>query len=148
MDPKSRYILSIKSNGWEGSVDFPLIFKLGINSVFKISTDNHTWISFTSMQQNIKYWEIIHNINTIILGMETLEKTQDGKTCAAIRYRFYYEKIWKFYNHCKFTQTWRIQYPTKSLGKSQPNLNTLLCECTSQLYEARWSCCSLLRLLS
>ena len=46
-----------------------------------------------------------HNIDTIILGMETPRKTQDGKTNAAVRYRFYYEKIWNFYNHCKFTQT-------------------------------------------
>ena len=49
-----------------------------------------------------------HNIDTIILGMETPEKTQDGKTSAAVRYRFYYEKIWNFYNQCKFTQTWRM----------------------------------------
>ena len=59
-----------------------------------------------------------HNIDTIILGMETPEKTQDGKTGAAVRYRFYYEKIWNFYNHYKFTQTWQMQYPTESLGKS------------------------------
>ena len=107
---------------------------------------------FTSMQQNINNWETFttshHNIDTVVLGMETLEKTQDGKTGAAVRYRFYYEKIWIFYNHWKFTQTWRMQYPAESLGKSQLNLNTLLCECTAQLYEARWSCCSLLRLLS
>ena len=40
-----------------------------------------------------------HNIGTIILGMETLGKTQDGKIGATVRDRFYYEKIWKFYNH-------------------------------------------------
>ena len=28
-------------------VKFPLIFKLGLNNVFKISIDNHTWISLT-----------------------------------------------------------------------------------------------------
>ena len=73
----------------------------------------------------------IHNItshiDTIILGMETPKKTQDGKTVATVRYRFYYEKIWNFYNHCKFTQTRRMQYLAESLGKSQLNLNTLLC---------------------
>ena len=47
-----------------------------------------------------------HNIDTIILGMETPRKTQDGKTNATDRHRFYYEKIWNFYNHNKFTQTW------------------------------------------
>jgi len=50
--------------------------------------------------------------------METPGKTPDGKTDVAIRYRFYYEKIWNFYNHCKFTQTWRMQYPAESLSKS------------------------------
>ena len=78
-----------------------------------------------------------HNIDTIILGMETPRKTQDGKTGATVKYRFYYEKIWNFYNHYKFTQTWRLQYPAESLGKSQLNLNSFLCECTAQLYEAR-----------
>ena len=68
----------------------------------------------------------------IILGMET-----PGKTGATVGYGFYYEKIWSFYNHCKFTQTWRMHYLTESLGKSQLNLNTLLCECTAQLYKAR-----------
>ena len=101
---------------------------------------------FYNMQQNIKlrnksqYWNYI-------LGMKTPGKTQDGKTDATVRYRLYYEKIWNFYNHCKSTQTWQMQYSTESLGKSQLNLNTLLCECMAQLYEARWSCCSLLRLL-
>ena len=69
--------------------------------------------------------------------METPEKTQDGKIGAIVRYRFYYEKIWNFYNHCKFTQAWKMQYPTESLGKSQLNLRTLLRECTTQLHEAR-----------
>ena len=80
-----------------------------------------------------------HNIDsdTIILGMETPGKTQDGKIGVAVRYRFYYEKIWNFYNYCKFTQTWQMQHSAESLGKSQLNLNTLLCECTTQLYEAR-----------
>ena len=72
-----------------------------------------------------------------MLVMETPRKIQDGKTGAAIRYRFYDEKIWNFYNHYKFTQTWRMQYPIESLGKSQLNLNILLCECMAQLYEAR-----------
>ena len=30
--------------------------------------------------------------------METPKKTQDGKNDAAVRYRFYYEKIWSVYN--------------------------------------------------
>ena len=34
-----------------------------------------------------------HNIDTIILGMETPEKTQDGKTGATVRYEFYYREI-------------------------------------------------------
>ena len=76
------------------------------------------------------------NIDTIILGMETPAKTQDGKTGAAVRYKFYYEKIWNFYNHCKFAQTWRMQYPTELLGNSMI-MYTLLCECTAQLYEAQ-----------
>ena len=35
---------------------------------------------------------------TVILGMKTPEKTQDGKTGAIVRCRFYYEKIWSAYN--------------------------------------------------
>ena len=36
-----------------------------------------------------------HSIKmTVILGMETTGKTQDGKTGATVRYIFNYEKIW------------------------------------------------------
>ena len=65
--------------------------------------------TFYSMQRNIKLRNNSqhHNIKmTVILGMQTPGKTQDGKTGATVEFRFYYEKIWKFYNHCKFTQTW------------------------------------------
>ena len=65
------------------------------------------------------------------------EKTQDGKIDAAVKYRFYYEKILNVCNHYKFTQTWRMQFPAEQLDKFQLNLDTLMCECTSQLYEAR-----------
>ena len=48
------------------------------------------------------YWETFttshHNIDTIILGMETLGKIQDGKTSAAVRYGIYIMKMWNFYN--------------------------------------------------
>ena len=49
--------------------------------------------------------------------METLVKIQDGKTGATVRYRFYYEKIWNFYNHCKFTQTWWNAVPDRIIGQ-------------------------------
>ena len=51
---------------------------------------------FTSIATEYKNWETFttshHNIDTIILGMETLEKTQDGKTGAAVKYGFYYKE--------------------------------------------------------
>ena len=37
-----------------------------------------------------------HNIYTIILGMETLGKTQDGKIGAEVKYRFYLKKYGTF----------------------------------------------------
>ena len=44
---------------------------------------------FTSNTTENKYWEIYNNnhinIDTVFLGMETLEKTQDGKTGAVVR---------------------------------------------------------------
>ena len=52
---------------------------------------------FTSIAAEYKNWETFttspHNIDTIILGIETLEKPQDGKTGAAVRYEFYYWEI-------------------------------------------------------
>ena len=72
---------------------------------------------FYSMQRNIKLRNKSQHHITIITQLFWVWKPQDGKTGAAIRYRFYYEKIWNFYNHCKFTQTWQMQYPAESLGK-------------------------------
>ena len=102
------------------SCKFSFNIRLGLNSACKISNDNHTWIYIIVCTEILK-WGITTShqyIDTIILGMETLGKTQDGKTGATVRYTFYYEKIWNFYNHCKFTQTWRMQYPTESLEKT------------------------------
>ena len=58
------------------------------------------------------------NIDTIILGMETPEKTQDGKTGAAVGYRFYYEKIWSVYNTANSPKLGEYNYTTESLGKT------------------------------
>ena len=69
--------------------------------------------------------------------METPRKTEDEKTCASVKYIFYYEKIWYVYNTANSPKPGECSYMVESLGKSQLNLNTLLCECTSQLYEAR-----------
>ena len=49
---------------------------------------------FTSIAVEYTNWETFttshHSIDTIILGMETPIKTQDGKSSAAVRYGFYY----------------------------------------------------------
>ena len=69
--------------------------------------------------------------------METPGKTQDGKTGAAIRYRFYYEKygaftILQIHPNLANAVTQQIHW-----AKPQLNINTLLRDCTTQLYEAR-----------
>ena len=69
--------------------------------------------------------------------METPKNTQDGKTGATVRYRFYYEKIWNITFTTNSPKPGECRYTEESLGKSQLNLNTLMCECTTQLYEAR-----------
>ena len=50
--------------------------------------------------------------------METPEKTQDGKTDAAVKYRFYYEKIWSVYNTANSPKLGECSYMTESLGKT------------------------------
>ena len=57
---------------------------------------------FTSIVTKYKNWETFttshHNIDAIILGMETLGKTQDGKPMQQSDMNFIIEKIWNFYN--------------------------------------------------
>ena len=89
-------------------INFPLILKLGLNNACKtlLITTHEYLLQYAAKYKTEKQITTSHhNIGTIILGMEILGKTQDGKTAAAVRYIFYYEKIWNFYNHCKFTQT-------------------------------------------
>ena len=38
------------------------------------------------------------NIDTVFWVWKPLDKTQDGKTGAVVRYRIYIMKIWNFYN--------------------------------------------------
>ena len=50
--------------------------------------------------------------------METPGKTQDGKTGVAVRYRFYYEKIWSVYNTANSPKPGVCSYTVESLGKT------------------------------
>ena len=50
--------------------------------------------------------------------METPRKTQDGKTDAAVRYRFYYEKIWSVYNTAKSPKSGECSNTAESLSKT------------------------------
>ena len=50
--------------------------------------------------------------------METPGETQDGKTGAIVRYRFYYEKIWSIYNTTNSPKPSECSYMEKSLGKT------------------------------
>ena len=50
--------------------------------------------------------------------METPGKTQDGKTGAIVRYRFYYEKIWSVYNSANSPKPGECTYMAESLGKT------------------------------
>ena len=49
--------------------------------------------------------------------METHGKTQDGKVGATVRYRFYYEKLWNFYNTANSPKLGECSYTTESLDK-------------------------------
>ena len=51
--------------------------------------------------------------------MKTPGKTQDGKTGAAVRYRFYYEKIWSVYNIANSPKLGECSYTEESLGKTR-----------------------------
>ena len=55
---------------------------------------------------------------TVILGMETPRKTQDGKIGATVRYRFYDEKIWSIYNTANSPKPGECSYTAESLGKT------------------------------
>ena len=55
-------------------------------------------------------------MDTTILGMETPGKSQDGKTGAAIRYRFYYEKIWNVTITANSPKPGECSYTAESLG--------------------------------
>ena len=95
---------------------------------------------FYSMQRNVKLRnKSQHHITILTLLFWVWKPSEKPKMGKLVQQsdRFYYEKIWNFYNHWKFTQTWKMQYPAESLGKSKLNLNTLLCEFTTQLFEAR-----------
>ena len=50
--------------------------------------------------------------------METPEKTQDGKTDKADKYRFYYDKIWSVYNTANSPKPGECNYTEESLGKT------------------------------
>ena len=44
--------------------------------------------------------------------------TQDGKIGVAVRYRFYYEKIWNVYNTANSPKPGEFNYTVDSLGKT------------------------------
>ena len=73
-------------------VNFPLIFKLGL-TMHAISLLITTHEYFYSMQRNIKLRNKSQHHITIMTQLFWVWKPQDGKTIAAARYRFYYEKI-------------------------------------------------------
>ena len=80
-----------------------------MHAKYQLITTHEYLLQYEAEHITEKYITISHhNIDTIILGMEPPRKTQDGKTSAAVRYRFYYEKIRRLQNY-KFTQTWRMQ---------------------------------------
>ena len=49
--------------------------------------------------------------------METPGKTQDGETDAAVKYRFYYEKIWNVTITANSPKPGECSYTAKSLDK-------------------------------
>ena len=50
------------------------------------------FISIAAKYKNSETFTSYHNIDIIILGMETLGKTKDEKTSATVRYEFYYRE--------------------------------------------------------
>ena len=82
---------------------------------------------FTSIATEYKNWETFttsrHNIDTIILGMETLEKSQDGKIGATVRYEFYYRENMELLQPAEYSpnlanvnickNTGQVQQPSK-----------------------------------
>ena len=76
---------------------------------------------FYSMQQNIKLRnKSQHHITILTLLFcvwKPQKKTQDGKTGAAVRYRFYYEKIWNVTITTNSPKPGECSYTTESLGK-------------------------------
>ena len=50
--------------------------------------------------------------------METPGKTQDGKTGAVVRHRFYYDKIWSVYITANSPKLDECSYMIESLGKT------------------------------
>ena len=50
---------------------------------------------------------------------------------------YFIMKIWNITITANSLKPGECSYTAESLGKSQLDLNTLLCECTTQLYEAR-----------
>ena len=74
------------------------------------------------MQQNIKLRNNSQHHVTILtllfLGMETPGKTQYGKIGVAVKYIFYYEKIWSVYNIANSRKLGECIYTIESLGKT------------------------------
>ena len=65
------------------------------------------------------------------------EKTQDGKTGTAVKYIFYYDKIWNVTITTNSPKPGEYITRKNHWEKPQLNLSTLLRECTAQLYEAQ-----------
>ena len=69
-------------------VNFHLIFKLGltVHARSLLLTTHEYILQYAAEYKTEKQITTSdHNINTTILGMETPEKTQDGKTNAAVK---------------------------------------------------------------
>ena len=73
------------------------------------------------MQRNIKLRNKSHHITILALLFwvwKPLKNPKMEKTGATVRYRFYYEKIWNFYNIANSPKPGECSYTAESMGKT------------------------------
>ena len=116
-------------------VDFPLIFKLGLNSVFKIFIDNHMNIFYKyATEYKVIKKKSQHHITILTLLFWVWKPPKKPKMVKLVQQSdidFIMRKYGTFTITTKSPKPSECNTRKESLGKSQLNLNTLLCECTT-----------------